>query len=334
MIAHVDRSSPGFLRPILQPDPSPSDRPAQRRILVCVDRSPLSEACVSYAIVMAKSSGDAITILLVVEPSTSPGWPGTANRLDGEILRRESLAYLERLEETTRAAGGHVDCRLEQGTPAACITAVARELDVNLTVLACASESGPAQRLGTTLLRVLGVARGSVLIVRPSLGGHDIVPPKRILVPLDGSLRAEGALPTAARLARTNHGELLLALVVGRNVPTGPLSSPEDLALANVLTDHLVVRGQAYLEGLRRGKVLDGTSTRTTVLRSGDERQALLDLCDKDRSDLMVVSAHGAGGKPALAFGGVAVHFLEHSAVSLLVVQDARQRRDVPAPAH
>ena len=45
---------------------------------------------------------------------------------------------------------------------------------------------------------------------------------KRILVPLDGSLRAERAIPVAARLAHTSGGSVVLLRVVSTPIEFWP----------------------------------------------------------------------------------------------------------------
>ena len=221
--------------------------------------------------------------------------------------------------------GRQVETRLEQGHPAERITAVARELEADLTVLGRQGERGvAASNLGSTLLQVLAVARGSVLITRSSSEDTADVSPKRILVPLDASLRAESVLPTAVRIARAHDAELLLVFVVQEPVPTAVLRAPEDLEVARELATRLEVSGKRYLEGLRDQLVREGATARTLVLRSADGRQSLLELSQREQSDLIVLSAHGSTCNPGLTFGSVTAHLLAHSLVSLLVIQDLR----------
>ena len=151
-----------------EPRALPREAHAVRRILVCVDRSPFSTACLPHAVAMAKSLGSAITLLYVMPPPHERSGLQTTDVLDWEVSRQEANAYLERLgQEGTQASGRQVDTRLEQGHPAERITAVARELDADLTVLGSRGERGVAEwNLGTTALQVLAVARGSVLIAR------------------------------------------------------------------------------------------------------------------------------------------------------------------------
>jgi nucleotide-binding universal stress UspA family protein len=308
-----------------QPSPPPTlqrDLHAIRRILVCLDRSPFSEACLGHAFAISKSLGSAITLLHVIQSDERPGAHAT-DVLDWEIARQEASTYLARLEKEAEASGRHVDTRLEEGYPAERIVAVARELDVDLTVLGSHGERGVAARnLGSTTLQFLAMARGSVLVARQGLAVTCRVSPKRILVPLDGSVRTESALPTVVRIARANDAEVLLVLVVREPVPTAVLCAREDIEAARDLATHLEASGKRYLDRLRDQLTHDGVSARAIVLRSADQKQSLLELSKRERSDLIVLSAHGSTCSSTLTFGSVATHLLTHSLISLLVLQD------------
>ncbi len=210
-----------------------------------------------------------------MQPLHERSGPQTTNVFDWEIARQEATAYLERLQrEGTEASGRPVESRLEQGHPAERITEVARELGADLTVLGSQGERGVAAwNLGSTVQQVLAVARGSVLIARASPAGAVDGAPKRILVPLDGSIRAESVLPTAVRIASAHDAEMLLVFVVREQVATSVLRALEDLEIARKLAEHLAVGGEVYLDGLRDQLVREGASVRTRVVRSEDERQ-------------------------------------------------------------
>jgi nucleotide-binding universal stress UspA family protein len=306
-----------------QPRGLPHDVHAIRRILACVDLSRFSEVCLQHAVAISRSLGGAITLLHVMDPPRARSGLQTTDVLDWEISRQEARAYLERLQrQGTEASGCKVEIRLEQGHPAERITAVARELDADLTVLGSQGDRDAAWNLGSTAQQVLAVARASVLVAHA--GSEGAVSPKRILVPLDGSLRAESVLPTAVRIASANEAELLLVYVVREPVPTAVLRAPEDLDVARELDNRLEGSGKQYLEGLGVQLQREGASVRTVVLRSADERQSLLELARTERSDLIVLSAHGSTCNPAMTSGSVTAHLLTHSVVPLLVLQDLR----------
>ena len=309
-----------------EPRTLPREAHAVRSILVCVDRSPFSTACLPHAVAISRSLGSAITLLYVMQPPHERSGLQTTDVLDWEMSRQEANAYLERLgREGTQATGRQVETRLEQGHPAQRITAVARELDADLTILGSQGERGMAAwNLGSTALQVLAVARGSVLIARSDPAATGDVMLKRILVPLDGSLRAESALPTAVLIASAHAAELLLVFVVREPVPTAVLRATDDLEVARDLATRLEVSGKRYLDGLRDQLVREGASARSLVLRSADERKSLLELSQNERSDLIVLSAHGSTCNSALTFGSVTAHLLTNSAVPVLVLQDLR----------
>jgi nucleotide-binding universal stress UspA family protein len=311
----VEISTPRHAEPT-HPQPRATSREchAIHHVLACVDRSPFAEACLQHAVAISKSLGSTVTLLHVMEPPHERSGFHATDVVDWEIARQEASAYLERLEkEGALALGRQIETRLEQGHPAERITAVARELGADLTVLGSHGERGAAAwSLGATVQQVLAVARGSVLIARSRWDASGDASPRRILVPLDGSPRTESVLPTAVRIAASHGAELLLVFVVQEPVATAVLRAPKDLEASRDLATRLEGNGRRYLDGLRDHLVREGATVRTVVLRSTDTKQSLLELPEKERSDLIVLSAHGSTCNAALAFGGVATHLLSH----------------------
>jgi nucleotide-binding universal stress UspA family protein len=299
-----------------------------------MDRSPFSDACLPHAISLAKVFGSALTLVHVMQPRHESTGPGTTDALCWEISRQEVRAYLERLEkEATLALGHPVDVRLEQGHPAERIVALAREIGADLIVLGSHGEGGVTPwNLGSTVQQVLAVARGSVFIVHSSPVAEAVVVPRRILVPLDGSLRTESVLPQVARMASACGAELLLVHVVQELPPTEVLLASDALELAHDLAVQLEASAQRYLERLRNRLAREVAEVRTLVVRHPNERQCLLEISQKERVDLIVLSAHGSACDPARPFGSVAAHLLTHSNVPVLVLQDLPEKelRRVP----
>jgi nucleotide-binding universal stress UspA family protein len=296
------------------------------RILVCLDRSPFSEVCLPYAISIAKTFGSEITLLHVMQPQHAQYGPSTTDALGWEISRQEARAYLERIQQaTSQTLGRAVDVRLEQGHPAERIVGLARELGTNLTVLGSHGEGGvTAWNLGSTVQQVLAVTRSSVLVAHSSLD-LSLATPRRVLVPLDGSIRTESVLPTAARVATAYGAELLLVHVVQDPVATSVLRTGADLQLAMELAARVERNAERYLADLRDRLAPEVPSVRTLVLRHHNERQCLLELSQHEHTDLVVLSAHGLACDPTRAFGSVAAHLLTHSNVPVLVLQDLAQ---------
>jgi nucleotide-binding universal stress UspA family protein len=314
----------------LRTTPIPRGARNMRRILVCLDRSTYSEACLPHAISVAKVFGSSVT-LLYVQPAQEHSGVRITDPVDWEVSRREASAYLDPLAKNVSETWGlSVDSRVEQGRPAERITAIAREIGADLTVIASHGEGGVAAwNLGSTAQQVLTVSRGSVLIARSALPSPSVITPQHILVPLDGSLRTESVLPTAVRIADSHGAELLLAHVVAEPLPTAVLHAG-DLDLARDLAARLESRAKRYLDQLR-ARLPQEARVRTLVTRHADERQSLLEIARQEQIDLILLSAHGSVCNPTRPFGSVTHHLLAHSTVPILVLQDLSEPELEPA---
>lgn len=315
-----------------------------RRVLVCLDCSSFSDVALRHAVSLAKTFDSAVTLVYVLEPAHETAVLRATDACSWEVARKEAGAYLERLgAETTRASGLRVDLRLEQGHPAERISSLVRELGADLIVLGSHGEDGvTAWNLGSTAQQVLAAARASVLVARSATLAPNqcLAPnqwePKRILLPLDGSLRAESVLPTAARIAKAHGAEIVLTHVVAEPCASAMLRANDDLVAARGLATRLEVSAARYLENIRDQLGREGHLVRAIVLRRADTRQSLLDVARREAVDLVVLSAHGDTCNPARSFGSVTAYLLAHLSLPLLVLQDlpaeTGQPRDQSAP--
>jgi nucleotide-binding universal stress UspA family protein len=198
---------------------------------------------------------------------------------------------------------------------------------VDLTVLCSHGASGWTEwSLASTARKLIEGISGSVLLV-PAWSLQepckDEVVYARILVPLDGSPRAESALPAALRLARAHDSELLLLHIV----PTPESSCPcphdeQERDLEQRLIDRNTHAAKLYLERVQQHVAGDGLRVRTLVRVDGDVRGEILRRIAEDHVDLAVFSGHGRGGRVDHRFGSVASFLLEHATAPLLVVRE------------
>ena len=150
--------------------------------------------------------------------------------------------------------------------------------------------------------------------------------PKSIVVPLDGSTRAESVLPSVVRIAKTYGSSVALVHAVIEPVATGVLAAGEDLEHARGLARRLEVSAERYLSQVGAHLSREIPSVRTLVLRSRDERQALIELSERENADLIVLSAHGATCNVGRPLGTVAGYMVMLARPALLVLQDLPQR--------
>src|SRR5947199_10402518 len=85
---------------------------------------------------------------------------------------------------------------------------------------------------------------------------------KRILVPLDGSGRAERALPIAAHLARASGGSILLVRVVSTEPASLP-SAPARPLLIQTVGEADRTLAESYLAGVAGSDLLAGIPVQT-----------------------------------------------------------------------
>jgi nucleotide-binding universal stress UspA family protein len=118
---------------------------------------------------------------------------------------------------------------------------------------------------------------------------------RRILVPLDGSSFAEGALPVAITIAQKTGGELHLFSV---------LETVADAAPAHALAER--ARTQQYLESLA-GRLRGVWSGPTHIsVREGSVVREIGALALEWGGDLLVMSTHGRSGLSRLWIGSIA----------------------------
>jgi nucleotide-binding universal stress UspA family protein len=144
----------------------------------------------------------------------------------------------------------------------------------------------------------------------------------RMFVPLDGSKRAEYALNTAVALSRFFDAKLVLGHVIAR--PEMPLQIPltdDDRGLIERYVDRVKEAITKYFGSLQARSLIEFESR----LRVNDDIAASLhDMVEAERTDMVVLCAHGYSGKRKWPFGGVTTSFIEYGTTPLLMIQDLR----------
>jgi nucleotide-binding universal stress UspA family protein len=141
---------------------------------------------------------------------------------------------------------------------------------------------------------------------------------KRIMVPLDGSERAERGLALAARLARGSGGGLLLVRIV--HVPPvqfAPYGEPAQIALA--LIAQARENADVYLKEIVQRPLLRGLSVETRAVE-GNVTTDILDIARDEQCDLIVICSHGYTGFNRWRLGRIAAQVARHAPVPVLIV--------------
>ncbi len=143
---------------------------------------------------------------------------------------------------------------------------------------------------------------------------------QRILVPLDGSARAEQAFPIAERIARATGGSLTLLRVVEtpKRSDERTVGSPEN---PGELLEAETARARAYLLHTLAKSALEGIGV-TTEIRAGRVARQILQCAGEHHDDLIVMCSHGTTGLRRWLLGSVAQKVVHNSTVPVLIVRE------------
>jgi len=148
------------------------------------------------------------------------------------------------------------DMQLLEGFAAEQIIGFADTYDPQLIILSSHGQSGLSEwGVSSVVHKIAQRARTSVMIVRaaqPVAAAATDFRYRRILVPMDGTPRAEYVLPAASALARAHEAQIVLVHVVQR--PPMPRRTPpsrEDLELADQVVERNQAEANQYLDQLR-----------------------------------------------------------------------------------
>lgn len=300
-----------------------------RHVAVCLDRSPVGDRSMPHAAAVARAFGAQLTVLHVLEPPHSGLRATLTDPLDWEVQRTEAARHLDTLRsEYGEAQPGSVGAAVLEGRPAEVIRDWIASHGVDLTVLATHGERGRTDwALASTARKLVEGVPGSLLMI-PAESSKEMASRvdrfERVLVPLDGSARAESALAVANRLARFGGAEVLLLHVV----PTPPHPCPcplgdEERELDERLVERNVRAANVYLDGVAQRLDADGIRVRTEVTVDRSVPDEIQHRVLVDGVDLVVLSGHGHGGSAQQPVGAVAGYLLEQVTVPLLIVRDS-----------
>ncbi|MDQ3247817.1 MAG: universal stress protein [Chloroflexota bacterium] len=297
------------------------------KILVPLDGSPLSACAFPHVIAFAQATGAQVTLLRVLEQSKAQAI--RVSPLEWQLAKAEAQTYLDEIEAQL---GQWLETKpvtqLLEGPAAERIIEQAQRQDVDLIVLSSHGESGlSGWNTSSVAQKVVQRAGKSILLVRAyhiiadcENGRWGNLRYRRILAPLDGSMRAESVLPLATALAQQHAAALLLVYAATRPelIQRVPLTQ-EDTALVEALVERNVVHATKYFEQLRARL---SPEPETQILVNGHVTAALHKVVNQAEVDLVILSAHGASGHSQWPYGSVVNSFVTYGATPLLILQD------------
>ncbi len=227
-------------------------------------------------------------------------------------------AVASRLEDE----GVNAQVKTTMGGPAEEILRVAAEERCGLIAMSTHGRNAIGRTiLGSVTDRIIRSSTVPVLTIAPEKAEtyrrREGVPLKRIMLPLDGSLLAEQAIPYVEALARALSLVVILVRAVSLEYPV--FAYPVYSQLQR-FTEDRDREAASYLKGVSRDLTSRGLTVRTAVLR-GWPAQSLLDFADRTPNDMIAITTHGRSGLSRWMTGSVADALVRASGDPVLVVR-------------
>lgn len=290
-------------------------------LLVPLDGSPLAACALPHAIAFVRAFGAKVTLVRVLAVPSS-GAP--TDSFDWQLHKAEAEAYLDGIAQALQVAGIFPETVVLEGQPAHLIVNYVQRNQIDLVILSSHGESGlTGWNIGSVAQKILLRAHVSCLLIRayqPLQTERTDLRYHRLLVPLDGSLRAECALPVATTLAQYYQSALSLAHVVRQpDLPHYLPLTPEEQTLAEELLQR---NRSAVFQHLEQLRAQWPAVTEIHLLTNSAVAATLDALTVHAQVDLVILSAHGYSGGSQWPYGSVTTNFIVYGRAPLLLIQD------------
>jgi nucleotide-binding universal stress UspA family protein len=139
---------------------------------------------------------------------------------------------------------------------------------------------------------------------------------QKVLVPLDGSVLAECALPHVKKMAKMGFIKDIYILTVIDIHPSALLEGAD----TTIMYKSQMNNSREYLKKVQDQFRAEGIEVKTEI-RQGSAAQVISDYANQNKVELIVIATHGYSGVKRLMFGSVALRVLHDSHVPVLLIR-------------
>ena len=306
-------------------------------ILVPLDGSQLADCVLPHVIAIARSFDSEVTLLRMLEKTQAGTSAQLFDLVNWQINKTRATLYLEKIKARFQREKTRAQTAVIEGLVADGITEYAHSHGIKLIVLSSHGRNGLTRwGISSITQKIIMSAQTSLLIVRAHQDGihsdelSEKLLYKRILVPLDGSQRAENVLPIVTQLAQFHRSQIHLVQIIqtpemARQMPP----TREDVDLSNRIVSRNQEEAERYLEQLKSRSFLEGLTIQIHLITSDNTAVALHQLVEQENIDMVALSAHGYSGIHQWPYGSMVNNFVQYGKVPLLIVQDLPAKLDL-----
>ncbi len=310
-------------------------------VLVPLDGSPLAEQALSAAISLGRRAGSTLHLAMVHEPI--PTWAHSAS-IAAIIAESESrtraaeVEYLDRLSaELISKWSVNTTTALLEGPIVEALERHGATVTAELVVMTTHGRGGLARQwLGSVADQLVRRLSTPVLLMRPTEDTRRPVTDsvfRRILIPLDGSKRAEAALEAALAIGGLSDAEYVLLRVERPTLPDElylPRRDSPEIKETSLLGRDIEARRYLGEVTARFGELAASVSTEVRVARS--PAAEILREAEVLGPDLIALATRGMVGVERFWLGSVTDKVLRGTNVPVLIVRAPdKVQEDAPA---
>lgn len=306
------------------------------KILVPLDGSQRSEMIIPYVQNFAKGANVNIVLTQVVEPVIRNIVVDLDKPNDAEVAFPPQKVnhirdYLLHWKENFEQQGFRAETLLLQGVAVPAILEAIKMVKADLVAMTFQGKSGIARVFyGSVTAGVINRAPCPLFLTRSNLSKKsDGI--KRVLVPLDGSVRAEKVLPYITAIARYHQAEIVILQVVltnyqittSKNIDTNLNQGSGSHNLFNQLGEveqlEHIQSSRKYLVNMEAQLQNQGFNVQSHLMY-GRATESIIALADQVSADLIAITNQGRTGLSKVLYGSVALGVLNNGSHPLLIV--------------
>lgn len=291
-----------------------------RSMLLPLDGSAFAEQALPWAALIARKAHARLRLALVHQAPA----PLPADRRSRQLYTRVELALRKSERDYLRGVAARMreEGKLQLATavleapPAPAIAAYVREIGVDLVVMTTHGRGGLERAwLGSVADHLVRTLETPILLIRPTEGA--VSPPAAgdLLVPLDGSPRAEAALAPAMTVAGLLGASVTLLQAVAPAVPDALTRADDELSA--------IRRQEAkdYLNGVAERVRAGGIAAKPVAVLAPNPVEAIRAAARAAEVGMIALATHGRGGLRRMVLGSVADKLVRTSELPVLVTR-------------
>jgi nucleotide-binding universal stress UspA family protein len=299
-------------------------------ILVPLDGSKRAERILPYIEELARYFAARILLTQVIEPHIEFSGSSVADQDEAveefKLQTQQAEDYLSTIEERLEANGLQVQKQVFFGDVVKSIIMAAQGVKADMIAIASHGLTGLSQVFyGSVTAGVLHQVDRPLLIIRADseeeIAEKEAYMYTRILVPLDGSKRAERILPFVEKLALGFNSEVIFLQVVQTDFAyISSYSYYTDAGLEKAEREKIRGEAEAYLGG-QQGEFREKGIQARSLVTEGPVVRTIINVAEREGADLIAMASHGRTGLTRVFYGSVAAGVLHQVDRPLLIIR-------------